>query len=513
MIETATATLELRDPVEVRSFLLQGLLMQRALPPNEQNIQHALQWSHELAWRGNPLPPTGFVADIGHVAFGLDDPASLSQSGDQQASLLGIHPGVQRTYEDYVLGKLYADLNFDRASAALSRYKDHDRVLGLVYLIERFQQRAGFGGVLLNPAIIQTLQQQPADQTLAEAREDLVQNGLMPLLYHPYVRDESPVGGDFEPESLYERIIQAVRNTGEVLSDEDVEELEQGTALTQYGQRVAQRQVSQSARLLEQHLPRQRVRRSPKQHEVPTHIRDEDTYPIGGYNSISTRGSIESLLHSQLAYMEDTSNREPDLFDIKFLRDELFYYSRDENQFFRRRQTFLFALFPELAETRVKGPELPYQRLILLLGLLKTTVHKLMEWLSEDALKFEFLIVRRPKSRNSKPSEDQLADEYELLKMMFWKEIANGTVQVNWINSEDLSQRCGHRARSAMVHVLSLSPRGEAIECDVAHVTRLKLDSPVPQLAWPYEEFVTAEGDNPLEIWGQTLEDLLDRWA
>ena len=57
---------------------------------------------------------------------------------------------------------------------------------------------------------------------------------------------------------------------------------------------------------------------------MPTRVLDEDQYPVGGYTSISTRGSIESLLHSQLAYMEPES---PDLFDMKFVRDELFYYS------------------------------------------------------------------------------------------------------------------------------------------------------------------------------------------
>ena len=62
----------------------------------------------------------------------------------------------------------------------------------------------------------------------------------------------------------------------------------------------------------------------------PTRALDEDTYPVGGFTSISTRGSIESLLHSQLAYME--TDERPDLFDIKFLRDELLYYARDENQ-------------------------------------------------------------------------------------------------------------------------------------------------------------------------------------
>ena len=32
------------------------------------------------------------------------------------------------------------------------------------------------------------------------------------------------------------------------------------------------------------------------------------------------------------------------MFDIKFIRDELLYYSRDENQFLRRRRAFVFGL-------------------------------------------------------------------------------------------------------------------------------------------------------------------------
>src|SRR4029077_16166328 len=126
--------------------------------------------------------------------------------------------------------------------------------------------------------------------------------------------------------------------------------------------------------------------------EVPTRILDEDTYPVGGFTSIATRGSIESLLHSQLAYMEDEPER-PDLFDIKFVRDELLYYSRDENQFLRRRRTFVFALAADLVSARCKGGDLPYQRGVLLLALLTVIVHKLAEWLSTDALSFQIVLV------------------------------------------------------------------------------------------------------------------------
>src|SRR5262249_58534221 len=135
---------------------------------------------------------------------------------------------------------------------------------------------------------------------------------------------------------------------------------------------------------------------------------DEDTYPVGGYASVANRGSIESLLHSQLAYMEDHDR--PDLFDIKYLRDELLYYSRDENQFLRRRRTLMFALFPDLVRTRFKDAELPWQRCVLWLGLLVAAVRKLTEWLSEDALLFEFCIL-------DLGTPDILAQEQELLEM------------------------------------------------------------------------------------------------
>src|SRR4029077_9489540 len=126
--------------------------------------------------------------------------------------------------------------------------------------------------------------------------------------------------------------------------------------------------------------------------EVPTRILDEDTYPVGGFTSIATRGSIESLLHSQLAYMEDEPER-PDLFDVKYVRDELLYYARDENQLLRRRRTFVFVLFPDLVELRFKDADLPWQRIVFLLALVVATVRTLTEWLRTEALCFHFLFV------------------------------------------------------------------------------------------------------------------------
>src|SRR4051795_2411852 len=172
----------------------------------------------------------------------------------------------------------------------------------------------------------------------------------------------------------------------EVLALEDVIALEQKTALLTMGEYVAHRQVVQIANRLEEGLPRHKPRPQSGRREVPTRVLDEDTYPVGGFASISTRGTVESLLHSQLAFMEPATEPRPDLFDVKFVRDELLYYSRDENQFLRRRRSFVFALLPDLTRARFKDVELPCQRIVLVLALLLTGVRKLTEWLTADAL-------------------------------------------------------------------------------------------------------------------------------
>ncbi len=169
--------------------------------------------------------------------------------------------------------------------------------------------------------------------------------------------------------------------------------------------------------------------------DVPTRILDEDTYPVGGFTSLATRGSIESLLHSQLAFMEE--DERPDLFDIKFLRDELLYYARDENQFLRRRRTFVFVLYPDLEQTRFKDRGLDFQRGVLLLALLCTVVRKLAEWLSTDALSFHFVFV-------AEGDNDPLAAERALLASLLMNDIANGSVHLAKVAEDAVAARCVH---------------------------------------------------------------------
>jgi hypothetical protein len=476
---------ELRDLDQARRFLLEGLWLQRVLPPTAATVRPPLEWALEIAASGQPLPPLGFVADLGHAAFALDQGQRLHRD----SPVRGLPAGLARTYEDHVLGKVYADWNFERAGDALRRLQGRDQARGLAFVVQQFRERAGFPGVLLSPALIKGLIELAPDEVLSRGWETLARDGVLPLL----------------PE-LYEGLIAAVRRLADVLGPEDVFELEHGTALAELGQRVALRQLLQAAQRLETMLPPYRVRPLAGRKEVPTRVLDEDTYPVGGYASVATRGTIESLLHSQLAYME--KDERPDLFDIKYLRDELLYYSRDENQFLRRRRTFVIALAADLVRTRFKDAQLPWQRCILWLALLVAAVRRLSEWLSTDALLFEFLVIDGGQA-------DVLAHEEELLRTVFREAIANGTVKLERrAVLREVMEECAARARRSLCHGLLVTAEEMApLSAEDTVVTRLRIDGPCPALGIGTAAPSSSEADEPLESWGAALERLLQVWV
>jgi hypothetical protein len=330
----------------------------------------------------------------------------------------------------------------------------------------------------------------PPEDVLTEGWESLRQEGVQPPL-----------------AELYEGLITASRRTPELLSPADLFELKHGYALQPEGERLARRQVLHAAEVLERSLPRHRVRPLDRRREVPTRILDEDTYPVGGFTSLSTRGSPESLLHSQLVYME-TDDR-PDLFDIKFLRDELLYYARDENQFLRRRRTFVFVLCPDLVNARFKDPALPYQRGVMLLALLVTVVRKLSEWLSTDALQFQVLLLHEG-SDNQTPV---LAAEAELLRTLLPEPITNGILHLERVRPDRVGPLCAQWSRKSMVHCLLAGVEPRVVRASDTVVSRLKVAGPCPALGDGEEPPALVEADDSTESWAQALQQVLARWV
>jgi hypothetical protein len=476
------ANVELRDLDQARDYLLQGLGLQRVVVPCPATVGPALGWALEVAAGGQPLPPVGFVADLGQVLLGA--PAEGPPTRDQ-AVPPGLPAGLTRTYEDLVLGKVYADRTLERAADALRRYQGRERDRGLAFVVNQMRERAGFAGVNLSPAVLRGLRREPPDRLLAEGWHLLQRDGPSVLLVR-----------------LYEELIAAARRTADWLGQEDAFELEHGTALDELGQRLALRQVLQAAATLEAALPRHRPRSGADRREVPTRAPDEGAYPVGGFASLSTRGSLESLLNSQLAYLEP---ERPDLFDVKYLRGELLYYARDENHFLRRRRTFVFALFPDLAAARFKGPDVPWQHIVLLLALVVAAVHRLTEWLGSDALAFEILFLWEG------PAGPPLAPERKLLESLLRGPIAAGKVRVNETAPAEAIRRCGLAARRGLCHTLVLATSAPRFEADGTAVASLLPEG--PSLALPGRAVAAVEWEDGLRRWARALELLLQEWV
>lgn len=475
---------EIRDADEAQQYLLEGLWLTQVLAPAAPGaVRRALEWALELSAAGESLLPVGAIADLGHLALGMKP-----SEHHARVAVPGYPSGLARSYEDNLLGRLYADSAFDRASAAVSHYQGRDRARGLAFLLARLRERCDMPAVLLNPALLKSLIQRPPDELLAEGWELLARDGLSPRL-----------------AEQYEQMVAAVRNTGDLLGAEDVFELEHGTALAEFSQRIALRQVLEASALLGAGMARPRPRTS-RVHEVATQILDEDLYPVGGFVSISNRGTIESLLHSQLAMMERDEALRPDLFDIKFLRDELLYYSRDENQFHRRRRTFVLALFPDLEQARIKDPHAPWQRLVLALAMLRAAIERTIEWLAADALVFEIVFVEEG-------GTGPLAAERKLLEMIFSEAIELGTVRISSLAPAALGSFCTDRARKSLCHLLTVSRIATEVSPDRTVVERLVLEEARPTFAVGDDAPGRGESEEPVEAWRETLTGLLAAWV
>ena len=437
---------EIRDSEEARRYILQGLWMQRVVAVDGESMSLAVSWLMEIASADEPIPPSGFVADVGQLILGSDD---IRRDTDGRRDLLPVK--TIQAYEDFVLGKLYADSTFERGSTAVCRFDKNDQPRGLAWMVSRFAERANAGAVRCSPGVLRILQHLSGEELLAAASQSL-EGEIHPLL-----------------QQHYDELVSGVRDLGEVLGHEDVFELEHGTCLIDFGQRLALRQVLRLAAEIERTISPQAPRESGRARHVVTRMREEDSYPVGGFTSISTRGTVESLLHSQLAYMEPRGAKSDlpfDMFDVKFLRNELLYYSRDENEFLRRRRRFVFALYADLQSIRIKDQAANYQRIVQVLAVLLTCVRRLTDWLGDESLHFEFCFV-------TKQGRSPLQDEQELIALLLREQIENGTVSVvsqpGIVMCDSLTEYSGGH----LTHCLVVSTVEREIDVDNILVTHL----------------------------------------
>lgn len=467
---------------QVDEWVAAGLLLQRGATPSVELLTLARPSVEATLEVLALLPPIGVVADLSRLlARAPFDIARSEPVADPQLR------GAVDAYEEHVLCRLAADHRLEPARDALTRLDEALRPAAVAVFVEQVLARlhqAGRGQELEldspGPTAIRRVIHRPGS--------DLLELGARVL------HDQAGAALRRELAGAYAGLAGAARQCGALIGDVELYTLENHTALRSPSQRLAMAQIAEAAQVIERALP-VRVRRSEASRgRTPTKIEDESAYPIGGYASISTIGGIESLVSSELIYMNPPQERaggEVDLFDLRWAAGELLKYTRDESVHTRERRTICFALGPSLAKARVKDPGLPFQRLVVGFGGLVAAVRKLCAWLDESELHLHLLLLARAQSGaqagGARAGEQALREEAELARLILREYIESGVVEIVELDdpatAREYAQEAASIGGSDLVWVL-----GQAWE-------------PGPQPAAGYREHALSIDEAAPRIW------------
>ncbi len=176
------------------------------------------------------------------------------------------------------------------------------------------------------------------------------------------------------------------------------------------GERVAMRQVLAGGGKFEATLPRHAFDPLNRRMEVPTRILDEDTYPVGGFTSLSNARQHRkpAATRNWRSWRRKANARTCST--SSFCATNCCTIRATRTSFCAAGGRSCSCLDDDLVATRYKENDLPYQQGVLLLALLVVVVRKLSEWLSTDALAFKIVFVGERKSRRWNAERDLLAN-------------------------------------------------------------------------------------------------------
>ena len=424
--------IELRDRQEAERWLLGGLALMRLAVPTADELALVTPWLLAAVDDVPALPPSGVIADLGRLLLGrgLTLVPSLVPAGAERLR------AALRAYEDEWLGRLAADARLDAAADAVARLPEKLRAQAIALVAGSLLDRIGFGaGAAVSPGVARRLLDRAAPENLSRGLETVRQTGD--------TLTRLALG--------YEGLVQRARQARQLLDEPDVFALENLTVLGSLAQRVAIAQVMEAAGELARALPKRLKPRRRAQGFTPTKLEDESAYPVGGFASMSTSGSLENLVTSELIYMDEAA-ADVDLFDMRYVEGELLYYTRDEAIFVRQRRSIDFVLDTSLVGARFKDPELRWQRLSTLLGLIACATRKLYEWLSEEALTIRVFFLRD--ALGGVP----LLAERGLCELMLHEWIDKGMAEVGDATLAEIATAAAAEARRAHVQVVLVGP-------------------------------------------------------
>jgi hypothetical protein len=408
-----TPRAELRTAADVATWVAAGLCLRRVPVSDDDDMlisQAILACASELG----ALPPPGVISDVAVLLGGARVPGTAT-TGQAQLGDEALRTAV-RAYDDDVLSRLATTARFDDVLAAFAHLPVANRPTAIALVVGALCERSGFAGLSVSSATLRRALARPREERDAAGRAELRGGGALATRL----------------ADAYTRLARGARQSRALVDDREVFQIDHLEVLGSYGRRLAADHIGAAAETITQRLPRRLPPNREQRGARDTQLADDTLYPAGGFTAITPGGStgnIENMVSSELVYMEE--GEIVDLFSLRYVEGELLFYTRDDSVFRRHRHQIVFALDPLLDDARVKDKDVPWQRLVLGLGMLVAAIRWLTEQLTHDALTIH--VSFPPKG---------LAQERELFELLLAGEITAGTVRViegTWADAIELA--------------------------------------------------------------------------
>ncbi|MGE0547082.1 MAG: hypothetical protein AB7O24_02980 [Kofleriaceae bacterium] len=390
-------TQELRTAGDVASWLAVGLMASRVTSDaSEQIVLRALgACAHELPG----LPPPGVIADVALLLEGARLPSGMPVSLPEPLR------GAIRAYDDDVLARLVTTARFDDVVAAYAHIGEHDRPAAIALVIGAISERTQFTGQSVSAALIRRAVACPRDEREALGRAAMTNPETVEQL-----------------ADAYQQLARGARHTRALVDDRELFAIDHIAVLRDLGGRMTADHIAAAAEALARRLPRRLPADRANRGARTTQLPDDSSYPAGGFAAITpggaTTGNIENLVTSELMYMEDGAD--VDVFSLRYIEGELLHYTRDDSVFRRHRHVIAIVLDADLELARVKDRVLPWQRLVLTLGLVVAAIRWLVDQLGDEALTIQLAFPPQ-----------LLAEESTIVALLLEAEVARGVVAVS----------------------------------------------------------------------------------
>jgi hypothetical protein len=411
-------------------WLAAGMCLERLEALAPELLGAGMPWLSATLGEVGGLPPPGVVIDVGLLLSG----APLDTSRAEEVAAPRLREAIGR-YEDRVLGRLAGERHLQAARDAFAGLPEPLLPLAVAVVVAGVVGGAAVTAVA--PGMLRKLGLRAPVQLLAL--------GFDAWREQPDVLDALARG--------YDALCERAHTAGSLLSEAQVFALENLAVLGELGQRVAVAQIVSAAEALGTAWPKRIKMKRRDVGTSPVALEDESAYPAGGFSSVANVGTLENLVTSELVFMSPRGARgagEVDLFDVRYAEGELLYYTRDEALIVRPRRVVAFVLHPSLVAARLKDQDVPWQRIVVVLGLVVAAVRRLERWLGESDLFFSCIF----ETDGARPA---LERERQLLELLLTEWRDKGMAEVVAAPRAGWLERLGAVSARAEVRTLLIA--------------------------------------------------------